>query len=159
LRGLPGRAVARALLLSRWSSDLLLFTDGDEIEPEKLDRLTAAGVRVRIERVARVRPGDSGVDVVMTSGAAVPRRTVFVVTRQHQQSDLAARLGCRLTDAGPLAGAVETDGSGRTSVPGVWAAGTTTVPTLLAIGAAGHASGVAMAVHSALLEQDITAAL
>jgi thioredoxin reductase len=87
----------------------------------------------------------------------VPRRAVFVVTRQHQQSDIAARLGCRLNAAGPLAGAVETDGSGRTSVPGLWAAGTTAVPTLLAIGAAGHASGVAVAVHSALLEQDIAA--
>lgn len=52
-------------------------------------------------------------------------------------------------------GAVETDDSGRTSVPGVYAVGTTAVPALFAIGAAGHASTAAVALHADLLEQEL----
>ncbi|GAA5201656.1 NAD(P)/FAD-dependent oxidoreductase [Rugosimonospora acidiphila] len=157
MRGLPERGVARALLLSRWSDDVLLFTDGDDLGAEDLTRLAAAGVRVRTERVAGVETRPDAIDVVLPGGERIERRALFVVTRQHQQSDLAARLGCRLVGAG--AGAAETDATGRTSVPGVWAAGTTAIPALLAIGAAGHASTVATDVHAVLLDEDVTAAL
>jgi thioredoxin reductase len=70
--------------------------------------------------------------------------------RQHQQSDLADQLGCSIVD-----GAVAVDEGGRTTVPGVYAAGTTALPALLAIGAAGHASTVAVTVHSDLIEQEL----
>lgn len=40
-------------------------------------------------------------------------------------------------------------------VPGVYAVGTTTVPALFAIGAAGHASTAAVALHADLLEQEL----
>jgi thioredoxin reductase (NADPH) len=158
LRGLPARAAARALLLSRWSNDVLLFTDGDEPDGEDLARLAAVKVQVRTERVRSLERRTDGFDVVLADGERIPRRAVFVVTRQHQQSDLAARLGCRLIPGGSNVGAVDIDPVGCTSVPGVWAAGTTAIPALLAIGAAGHASTVATSVHSALLEEDITAA-
>jgi thioredoxin reductase (NADPH) len=88
--------------------------------------------------------------VQFVGGESLAARRVFVVVRQHQQSDLAERLGCQVTD-----GAVVVDGGGRTTVPGVYAVGTTAAPTLLAIGAAGHASTVAVAVHGDLLESDL----
>jgi thioredoxin reductase (NADPH) len=158
IRGLPARGVQRALLLSRWSNDVLLFTDGDELGGEDLARLAAAGVRLRTERVRSVEQHAEGLELVLADGEAIARRAVFVVTRQHQQSDLAARLGCRLISDGPNAGGVGIDAVGQTSVPGVWAAGTTANPALLAIGAAGHASTVAIAIHAALLDQDIDTA-
>lgn len=126
MRGLPDRSVARALLLSRWSDDVVLCTDGDELTSEQLDRLSAAEVKVRTERVVEV-----GTRVKLVGGEELTPRRVFVVVRQHQQSDLAERLGCTMAD-----GAVVTDESGRTNVPGVYAVGTTTNPALLAIGAA-----------------------
>lgn len=52
-------------------------------------------------------------------------------------------------------GAVVTDPTGRTNVPGVRAAGSTAIPSPLAIGAAGHASAVATHVHADLAEQDL----
>lgn len=157
LRGLPKHAVSRALLLSRWSSNVLLFTDGDPLTEEELTRLSTAGVRVRTERVQQVEPNGDGLDVVLANHERVHHRALFVATRQHQQTDLAARLGCRLVAEGREAGAVSTDQTGHTSISGVWAAGTTAVPSLLAIGAAGHASAVATSLHSALLEQEIVA--
>lgn len=150
MRGLPERSVARALLLSRWSNDVVLCTDGDELTDDQLAKLGKAGVRTQFEQVEAVEPGDDQVRVQLTTGAALLPRALFVVVRQHQQSDLAERLGCRIVD-----GAVATDAGGRTSVPGVYAVGTTAVPTLFAIGAAGHASTTAVALHTDLLEQEL----
>lgn len=145
MRGTPERSVARALLLSRWSDDVTLCTDGDELTAVQVDQLARAGVAVRTEPVKEVREGS-----VLLDGVELPARRVFVVVRQHQQSDLAERLGCQVAD-----GAVVTDESGRTTMPGVYAVGTTTSPALLAIGAAGHASTAAVAVHADLLELDL----
>ncbi|MET9268269.1 NAD(P)/FAD-dependent oxidoreductase [Kribbella sp. NPDC003557] len=147
MRGAPERSVARALLLSRWSDDVTLCTDGDELTASQLDELKPAGVDVRTERVAEVR---ADVSVALTGGAVLAAQRVFVVVRQHQQSDLAERLGCQIAD-----GAVVTDEGGRTTMPGIYAVGTAAGPALLAIGAAGHASTAAVAVHADLLELDL----
>jgi thioredoxin reductase (NADPH) len=146
MRGSPERAVARALLLSRWSDDVTLCTDGDELTTVQVDQLARAGVAVRTEPVKEVREGSVQLDSV-----ELKARRVFVVVRQHQQSDLAERLGCQVAD-----GAVVTDEGGRTTMPGVYAVGTTTSPALLAIGAAGHASTAAVAVHGDLLELELS---
>ncbi|TCC01695.1 NAD(P)/FAD-dependent oxidoreductase [Kribbella soli] len=146
MRGSPERSVARALLLSRWSDDVTLCTDGDELMALQVDQLARAGVAVRTEHVKEVRTGS-----VLLGGAELAARRVFVVVRQHQQSDLAERLGCQVAD-----GAVVTDEGGRTTMPGIYAVGTTTSPALLAIGAAGHASTVAVAVHGDLLELELS---
>lgn len=146
MRGLPERSVARALLLSRWSNDVTLCTDGDELGDDQLARLGKAGVMVRTERVDAV----DGSRVQLTTGETLEPRAVFVVVRQHQQSELAEQLGCRIVDR-----TVATDESGRTSMPGVWAVGTTAVPALFAVGAAGHASTAAVALHADLLEQEL----
>jgi len=52
-------------------------------------------------------------------------------------------------------GAVSVDDGGRTTIPDVYAAGTTAAPALLAIGSAGHASTVAFTVHGDLIEQEL----
>jgi thioredoxin reductase (NADPH) len=150
MRGLPDRSVARALLLSRWSRDVVLCTDGDELTDDQRTKLGKAGVRVRTERLEAVQPGDDQVRVLLTTGEALLPRALFVVVRQHQQSNLAEQLGCAIVD-----GAVSVDGGGRTTVPGVYAVGTTAAPALFAIGAAGHASTAAVALHADLLEQEL----
>jgi thioredoxin reductase (NADPH) len=150
MRGLPERSVARALLLSRWSDQVVLCTDGDELTDTQLAKLSKVGVQVLTERVEAVAQQDERVRVQMATGDALTTRAVFVVVRQHQQSDLADQLGCSIVD-----GAVAVDEGGRTTVPGVYAAGTTAMPALLAIGAAGHASTVAVTVHSDLIEQEL----
>ncbi|MFG1815249.1 NAD(P)/FAD-dependent oxidoreductase [Kribbella sp. NPDC049174] len=151
MRGMPDRSVTRALLLSRWSNDVVLCTDGDELTGDHLARLGKAGVTIRTEKVEAVQPRQADVRVVLSGGEALLPRALFVVVRQHQQSELAARLGCRLVD-----GAVVVDEGGRTTVPGVYAVGTTAVPSLFAIGAAGQASTTAVALHADLLERDLS---
>jgi thioredoxin reductase (NADPH) len=151
MRGMPDRSVARALLLGRWSSDVILCTDGETLPEDQLIRPGKAGVTVRTQKVEAVQPQQDDVRVVLADGEALLPRAVLVVVRQHQQSDLAERLGCRIVD-----GAVSIDADGRTSLPGVYAVGTTAVPALFAIGAAGHASTAALAVHADLLDSDLS---
>ena len=151
MRGLPDRSVTRALLLSRWSDDVTLCTDGDELTADHLAKLGRAGVTVRTERVEAVQPLSDEVRVLLKGGDTLLPRALFVVVRQHQQSDLATQLGCDSTD-----GAVTVDAAGRTSVPGVYAVGTTAIPALFAIGAAGHASTTAVALHADLLDRDLS---
>jgi thioredoxin reductase len=52
-------------------------------------------------------------------GPAERREALFVNTRRDQPNGLAAALGCELTEAGTIVA----DADGRTSVPGVFAAG------------------------------------
>jgi thioredoxin reductase (NADPH) len=112
LPGMPGRGVDRALLLSRWSTDVVLLTDGEELDATQYGRLQAAGVVVRTQRVRRLVHHEGHLQSVeFADGGRLARRAVFVVTRQHQQTDLAQRLGCRHIKEGAAAGAVDTDGA------------------------------------------------
>lgn len=155
--GLPGglaRTVERALLLSGWSRDVVLFTQGEELDDEQVARLKRAGVAVETRKVVGVAGTANQVSLTLIDGNPPDRRAVFVSPGQRQQSDLAPRLGCRVRDAAQ-AGAVEVDALGRTSVAGIWAAGTTAQPALLGIAAAGVASMVAVAIHAALLDDEL----
>lgn len=158
--GLPGglaRTVERAVLLSRWSQDVVLLTQGENLDDEQLARLRSAGVAVEIRELVGVARAADRLTLTLADGTTLDRRALFVSPGQRQQTDLAHRLGCRVGDAAE-AGAVEVDPVGRTSVPGVWAAGTTTHPALLGIAAAGAAAGVAVALHAALLEDELSLA-
>lgn len=156
--GMPGhlsRTVERALLLSRWSDDVVLLTQGEWVNDEQADRLHRAGVDVETRALVRVASGQGGLVLGLADGTALARRSLFVSPSQRQQSELSQRLGCRTVASGGT-WVVETDTTGRTSSPGVWAAGTTAQPALLGIAAAGAASMVAVALHAALLEKDLS---
>jgi thioredoxin reductase len=114
-------AVRSALVLASWSNDVVLCTDGAP-DPGG-DILAAAGVRVRTEPIARLAGRDGSLERIEFSdgagGRAEYREALFVNTRRDQPNGLAAALGCELTEAGTIV----TDADGRTTVPGVFAAG------------------------------------
>jgi len=101
-----------------------------------------------------VAPTENQLALTLADGDVLVRRAVFVAPRQRQQTDLAQRLGCLVRDSTD-AGAVEVDTLGRTNVTGIWAVGTTAEPALLGVAAAGAASTVAVALHTALLEDEL----
>jgi thioredoxin reductase len=82
----------------------------------------------------------------------VPRAALFIrpALRAHPDGPGAA-LGCELLADGLL----RTDADGRTSVPGVWAAGNAANPRAQVITAAGEGSAVAIAINTELLKEDI----
>jgi thioredoxin reductase len=160
LIGLPAaaaRTVQRAMLISRWTGRLALYANGTELTGQQRAALAAAGVEVRDDLVDRLDSEDGRLSaVVLANGTRAGHRTAFVVTRQWQQADLARQLGCEHDEkGGPADGTVRTDPEGRTSVDRVWATGSTTAPGLLGIGAAGHGSTVAVAIHNSLTNEEL----
>lgn len=137
--------VRSALVVSGWSSDVVLLTDG----PARLgeggrELLAAAGVRVREEPVRRLAGHDGRLDrIEFASGPVEERDALFVRTRRGQPNGLAAALGCELTAGGTIV----TDDDGRTAAPGVYAAGDAATERLRSVAAAiGTGSRAALAV-------------
>ena len=113
-------AARSALVLSGWSNDVVLCTDGPADLDGERDTLRRAGVRVREEAITRLVGGDGRLDrIEFLDGPAERREALFVRTTREQPNGLADALGCRLGDGSTI----ETDVDGRTGIPGVYAAG------------------------------------
>jgi thioredoxin reductase len=93
--------------------------------------------------------------VQLAGGRTVARDALFMRPSLRANLDNpAVLLGCVLREDGLIhAGA-----DGRTSVPGVWAAGNATNPRAQVITAAGEGSAAAIAINTELVRADIDAA-
>jgi len=126
--------VRTALIVSGWSSDVVVLTDG----PARLGdggqaSLAAAGIRIREEPIRGLVGHDDRLDhVEFVSGPVERPAALFVRTRRGQPNGLAAALGCELTEGGTIV----TDGDGRTTVAGVYAAGDAATDRLRSVAAA-----------------------
>ena len=78
----------------------------------------------------------------------MPRAALFVRPRFVPTTTLLAGLGCDADDNGW----VVADTTGRTSVPGVWAAGNVVNPRAQVITAAGEGSAAAIAINNDLVD-------
>jgi thioredoxin reductase len=117
---------ARALLIAQWSHNLIVFTNG-------AGRVTAAQEAVLAERNARIerRPiedvaGERGLvsAMLLTDGTSIPVDGGFVRPRWDAALDYLAELEIATDGWGLL----QTDADGRTSIPGIYAAGDSTAP-------------------------------
>lgn len=140
----------RALLISQWSSDLIVFTNGSAAVTEAEERaLTGRGVLVERRAVADVT-GEQGrmTGVLLADGETVPREAGFVRPEWTPAIGYLDGLGVALDADGLIA----VDGAGRTSVAGVYAAGDSTAPgPEQLIIAAGQGAQVAAALNRDLL--------
>jgi thioredoxin reductase len=148
---IPG-SVQHALLIRQWSSDVTFFAHTYELVDTERRQLDARGISVVTGEVARIVVEDdrlTGVELV--DGRIVERAAVFVRPGIHPHPDgLLAGLGCRFDDTG----FVTTDRTGRTSNPGVWAAGNVADPRAQVITAAGAGSAAAIAINNDLVQAD-----
>lgn len=132
--------VGKALLVRNWSADVVLFP-GPETDGLEDPRLAARGIRIEPGEVSRVVVEDGRLTGVEVAGRVVPRAALFVHPEFVPTDGLLTGLGCDLDDNG----LVRVDRAGRTSVPGVWAAGNVVDPTgqLITAAAAGaYAAGM-----------------
>lgn len=155
--GCGPRAWRQVVLLRRFTPDVVLLSSGspgfDDAQHRYLER---AGVTVQEDQVARVVSKDGRLTgVEFAGGQTLPRDVLFVVTTRSQHSDLASQLGCSVAHDGPMAGGIVADAAGRTTAANVWVAGSAANPSLTVIGAAGHASAVAIDVNNTLVDQEI----
>ena len=149
--GGTSESVAHALLVRQWSDDVVYFANGADLAADQRERLVASGVDVIDEPVARlVVENDRLTGVALASGTVVSTAAVFVRPVFAPHDALLNGLGCEIG----VHGWVTVDATGRTSVPGVWAAGNAVNPRAQVITAAGEASAAAIDINNDLVDED-----
>lgn len=116
----------RAVLASRWSDDLVVFTNGvAPVSGEQEAALAERGIRLERRPVADVVGDRSGLTGVrLADGEVVPRSAGFIRPGYEVALGYLSGLGV----AQDADGYVLVDGHGRSSVPWVYAAGDVTPP-------------------------------
>jgi thioredoxin reductase len=155
---IPG-SVQHALLVRQWSDDVIFFAHTYDLTPGELDQLHARGVEVVHGAITRLEV-DADADrlngVALADGRLIARTAVFVRPGIVPHADgLLTALGCEVDHAGfPIV-----DATGRTTTPGVWAAGNAADPRAQVITAAGAGSAAAIALNADLVQDDLEHAL
>jgi thioredoxin reductase len=150
-------AVLHAQLVRQWSDDVIFFAHTHEVTADEQAQFDARGIRVEPGEVTRlVVEDDHLTGVELADGRTVARAAVFVRPGNIPHPDgLLPDLGCDLDQAGFAI----VDGTGRTSVDGVWAAGNVIDPRAQVITSAGQGSAAAIAINADLVQDDIARAV
>jgi thioredoxin reductase len=152
LGGTPG-AVRYAQIVRQWTHDLVYFTPPDTLTTAERTQLRARAIGVvegTIEQLV-IDDTDRLRGVQMHDGCVIPRDALFVPPRFVPNDILLLGLGCDVDADGWVA----VDATGRTSVPGVWAAGNVIDPRAQVITAAGAGSAAAIALNADLVDDDV----
>jgi thioredoxin reductase len=149
-------AARYALIVRQWSDDVVYFAAPQTLTGAARRELEARAIDVVDGPVTRVLVADDRLcGVELADGRTVRRDALFVPPRFVPNDDLLVDLGCeRDANGWPI-----TLGEGRTTVPGVWAAGNVVNPRAQVITAAGEGSAAAIAINADLVEQDVRRAV
>lgn len=131
-----------------------------DIDEAELDMLRAAGVDIRSESVRRIVTGADGhvAAVELVDGARIDADAVAVGPRFRPRVEPFRSLGLRpVAHPSGLGEVVETDATGETAVPGLYAAGNITEPNQQVLQAAAAGSRVGAMVSVSLAADDIRA--
>jgi len=114
------RALHMAKLLSNWTKDLIVFTNGHMLAEEDKTLLTAHSIQVIDVPIVSIDHDNGQLrSLQLSNGEIVNREGGFVASEFKQSAPFAEKLGCQMTkNAG-----IETDIFGRTTVSGVFACG------------------------------------
>lgn len=157
--GTDPMAVHKALLFRQWSPDVVLFTSGLPLEPEQCDQLDALGIDVVDGPIAELET--NGVDISgvrLESGLVVAVDAVVVATRMVARAAPFAGIGIELTPH-PMGAFINSDDTGKTAVPGVWAAGNASDLSAQVSMAAAEGARAAQHINSDLLMADLARTL
>ncbi len=153
-------SVHQAQLVRQLTAQVTYFTNGTELPDEARRGLVARGIAVEDRSVARVlTDGDTLSGVELSDGGSVAIDAIFVRPRALPIDELASGLGANKNDAFDGGQWLTIDGTGRTSVPGLWAAGNVVHPgaTVPVSAAAGSMAGAA--INADLVDEEIRRAL
>ncbi|MHA7224276.1 NAD(P)/FAD-dependent oxidoreductase [Arthrobacter sp. RHLT1-20] len=151
LGGTPD-TVRYAQIVRQWAKDVVLFVPAGFLTTLQRSELVARSIGIVEGEVNRILAEDDHLrGVEMGDGSVILRDALFVPPRFIPNNDLLIRLGCQIDDTG---WAVK-DGTGQTTVPGVWIAGNVANPRAQVITAAGEGSAAAMAINADLVDQDV----
>ena len=154
-------SVEQAQLLRQWSERIVYFADGvGEPDAEAERRLAARGIRLERRRVARILADDDDrlTGVQLRDGEVVDVGAIFTGPTMVPRDELLVSLGAatRELNGRPW---VAVDADGRTSVPGVWAAGNVVDPRANVPVSLGAGALIAGAINADLVREDVDRAL
>ncbi|MDO7850334.1 NAD(P)/FAD-dependent oxidoreductase [Hymenobacter convexus] len=149
-----GRTVTGlALLVSRWSPDIVVVTDGPgHLTPNARRRLRRQKISIREEPIVRLigSPQRELQAIEFEDGSQLERAALFLHAPQLQRSTLAADMGARLTSKG----AVWVDAGMETSIHRLYAAGDTTPGAQQALLAAAAGNRAAILINESLTREE-----
>jgi thioredoxin reductase len=146
-------AVEQAFMLTGWSRDLVLCSDGAaELSDEQRQQLLNWGIQIREENIARLDHQEGELTgIVFANNEVLPRRGILFRPQSHQHSRLAAKLGCKLGSND----IVEVNDFKQTSIAGVYAVGDASSPLSQISWAVASGMLAASFVNRALIEENL----
>ena len=150
--GRGGDGARLALGLKAWSADVLLCTQGSAMKRSLKDRLARNRIAIRTERVLGLDHHRGALSAIrFAKGDPARRDALFFTTAQHLHSNLAIRLGCKLTHRGT----VKTGMLCGTNIPGVFVAGDASRDAQFVVVAAAEGVKAAVAINKALQQREL----
>lgn len=139
----------------------VVLHEGVGADDPALDGLRHAGVDILDARVRRIVTGDNGrvVALELADGGRVAADAIAIGPRFRVRTEAFATLGLApVPHVNGLGDFVETDATGETSVPGLFAAGNITDPSQQVLQAAANGSRVGGMISFSLAHEDVAAA-
>jgi thioredoxin reductase/SAM-dependent methyltransferase len=139
----------------------LVLHDGVDADNPEVEVLRAAGVNVVDGHVRSIVTGDDGhvAAVELTDGDRIDADAVVIGARFRVRTEPFASLGLTTAEhPSGLGDFVETDATGATAIPGLYAAGNVTDPSQQVLQAAADGSRVGAMISFSLAHDDIEAA-
>ncbi|TFE36257.1 NAD(P)/FAD-dependent oxidoreductase [Streptomyces sp. ICN441] len=140
----------------------VVLHDATGLDQEAVEALAASGVVVERGKVTRVLTGPDGEvsGVELGDGRVLEADAVVVGSRFRARADVLAGAGLGTTPHPTGAGEVlAVDARGETAVPGIYAAGNVTDPSLQVLPSAAQGSQVGAMIAFSLAEEDMRAAV
>ncbi|WP_327148243.1 NAD(P)/FAD-dependent oxidoreductase [Nocardia sp. NBC_01329] len=149
-------------LFRQLSDDVVYFThDQPDPTPDAAERLAARGVRVVSGKVTGIETTDDRITGIrLADGTVVARDAIAVGTHMVARSEFLDSLGLvAIEHPGGFGRYLPSDATGRTEVPGVWAAGNVTdLPAQVGAAAAAGATAGAQ-INADLVEEEFDIAV
>ena len=149
--------VHQAQLMRQLTSDVVFLGHGVRLSDAARAGLDARGIPIDTRRVAAVIADDDGrlSGIRLEDGAELAADVIFVGPRPVPNDDVLRALGAELADHPPVGRFATVDPMGRTSVPGLWAAGNvvdgrSSVPYAMSAGSMAGA-----AINADLVEEEV----
>ena len=139
----------------------IVLHDGVDTKHVEVEALRAAGVAIVDSQVVRIVEGDDGhvSAVELTDGICIDADAVVIGTRFKVRAEPFVSLGLRSVDHPTgLGDFVETEATGETAIPGLYAAGNITDPSQQVLHAAAAGSWVGAMISFSLARDDLQAA-
>ncbi len=155
-------AVDEAQLLRQWSKDITLFLN-DTVAPtqKEWDKLAARSIRAVAGAVTSVNAMDGALTgVTVKGGASFDLQALVVGPKMEVRAGLLESLGLTAQEhPSGMASFIDTDHTGTTAVPGVYAAGNVSNIAAQVVMAAAEGTMVGMTINAHLIEEETTWAL